>query len=561
MKLKSLKYIIFVCLFILSSSIVFGQSATVVTSEITEKGYEEIKIERLKKIRHEMVVLQSELNSLKKSKNAEGADLVTKLKAESKINKIKISLEKKRFDFIEIVTNVNLNNKIKSKKKTDFSDDLKQIIDPALDSFKKISERPRRIQELKDQVDVYSKNYTNAQLALKKLEDTYKKNEHKELKYILKRSIRISKKILKESKNKLQESQFKLLKLEKNQESIVTTFSKLVLEFIKTKGKNLILSFMTFLVVFWSFRAGRNKVMVLLLFRLNRSKNKERYNWVIRPIKVIYGVFSLILSIFFSILTLYVLNDWVLVTFVIFVLAALIWSSKQYLPLFFEQSKIILNLGAIRESERLVYEGLPWKIQSLGYYCRLVNPSLSGGDLRVSTRELLSSHSRPLYKQEPWFPCDEDDWIQTGELFGKVLFQSPEQVIIQKVGSDKVYLNTVEFYQSSPLNLSKGFSVEIIFGLDYSHQADILKSIIPTVKESLLASLREIYGKSIKDFSVEFHAANASSLDLRIFIKCSGDLAAKKLQVERFTQTRMVEICNENDYVIPFNQLTVHMEK
>jgi hypothetical protein len=257
------------------------------------------------------------------------------------------------------------------------------------------------------------------------------------------------------------------------------------------------------------------------------------------------------------------MNDWVLVTLILFVLGALVWSSKQYLPVFFEQSKIVLNLGAIRENEVVIYEGVAWKLKSLGYYCRLENPLLTGGSLRISTKELLAFHSRPVQKNEPWFPTKTNDWvILDDKTFGKVTFQSPEQVVIRMLGGANKFLKLDQFLNLNPLNLSNGYGIEQIIGVDYGHQDLLLTNVVPNFKEKLQLYIKDFLKeeyKFVKEFQIEFNNTGASSLDIRFFIVCSGELAAKKRMLERRINMGFVEVCNEFNYVIPFSQMTVHM--
>jgi hypothetical protein len=317
-----------------------------------------------------------------------------------------------------------------------------------------------------------------------------------------------------------------------------------------------------FLTFFWLFKIGQVKFIDIILFRVNKSKSKDVYNWIIRPTRIIYNVLTTLISFFLSILTLYVLNDWVLVTVILITFAALIWSSKQYLPIFLEQSKIVLNLGSVREGERVIYNGLPWKIDSLGYYCRLTNPSLSGGNLRVNTKELINAHSRRADENEPWFPTKEGDWVLIEDSYGQVSLQSPEQVIVKLRGGESKYYPAKEYYQKSPQNFSLGFAIEFVIGLDYNLQSNMFEEVIPKFRESIQKVLfqkhPELQGKVV-DTEIDFLQANASSLDLRFFMKCSGDVAHMKLKLERSFQEECVKVCNENGYNIPFNQLTVHM--
>lgn len=544
----------------------------VIKSNVGEKikTFEQVKLERLIRIRGELVSLNSSINRIKKELLNFDLDMVSKIQAESKLNNLRKEYEKKRFLFIETATNIHLNEVVKKQEKPDFFQDLQQILAPAINSVKQISDRPREIQALREMASRIEVKYSEAKVAQKRLTDFIKGNEHKELKWKLRESIQITEALVEKLKIQKEDINFKIRKIEHDQEPFITTFSKVILNFIKTKGLNLFLALFAFVSVFWIFKIGKGKFLAIVNYNINRSTNREMYQWITRPMRVIYNVTAILSSFLLAILTLYALNDWVLVTFALFVIAALVWSSKEYFPLFLEQSKIVLNLGSIRENERVMYEGIPWQIKNLGYYCRLYNPVLSGGFLRVNTRELMKVCSRRIIDNEPWFPTKTGDWVEFENVFGQVFLQSPEQVIIKTLGGENLIYKASEFYNKCPKNLSNGYAIEFYFGVDYSLQKNIFSDVIPNFSSRFEAILnnelaKEVKGKSNLDIftelNIEFLSAGESSLDLRFFVKCSGSVAGKKLKLTRAIQSEFVKVCNEHDYIIPFKQLTVHMQK
>jgi len=111
------------------------------------------------------------------------------------------------------------------------------------------------------------------------------------------------------------------------------------------------------------------------------------------------------------------------------------------------------------------------------------------------------------------------------------------------------------------LNLKGDFGIQLIFGVDYGHQEIVLSEVISNFKTHVQTRLHEEFEADKDDFqamAVEFNSAGASSLDVRIFLKCKGKLASRKPFFERKLNSFLVEACNKFGYVIPFNQLTVH---
>jgi hypothetical protein len=171
-----MKYFILICCFILN----FSQTQADVTpektkevksvEEYTEDDFELVKTQRLKRIRRELVGLNSEINTINKQLKNEDIGMMTRIQNEAKLNNLAAEYKKKKDLFIETVTNINLNHDNKKKIKTTFSDDLKQILDPALSTFKAISDKPRQIQQLSQEMESLQSRYADAVNAKKRLD-------------------------------------------------------------------------------------------------------------------------------------------------------------------------------------------------------------------------------------------------------------------------------------------------------------------------------------------------------------------------------------------------------
>jgi hypothetical protein len=70
----------------------------------------------------------------------------------------------------------------------------------------------------------------------------------------------------------------------------------------------------------------------------------------------------------------------------------------------------MLNIGSVREGERLLLEGVPWKVENIHVFCSLFNPTL-GMHLRLPIEQIVGMVSRPYAPEEPWFPCKKGDWV------------------------------------------------------------------------------------------------------------------------------------------------------
>ena len=204
--------------------------------------------------------------------------------------------------------------------------------------------------------------------------------------------------------------------------------------------------------------------------------------------------------------------------------------------------------------------GVPWEVDTLSLYARLVNPLLDGGVQDLPIRSLLGRHSRPKGENEEWFPSREGDWVELSDgNIGKVSYQTPEFVQLVLLGGSQVMYQTPAYLALNPKNMTTNFRVSLRFGVDYQHQSIATTEIPEKMQAKLTAGLNELLGaENIKRIKVEFAEAGASSLDYEINADIAGTAANKYDQIIRAIPRHLVDACNENGWVIPFTQITLH---
>jgi hypothetical protein len=118
------------------------------------------------------------------------------------------------------------------------------------------------------------------------------------------------------------------------------------------------------------------------------------------------------------------------------ILLLVVIGSRTYLPRFMTEARMLLDMGPVREGERVLFNGISWQVKALNMYSILVNPELQGGLLRLPLSELSGMISRPDDPEEPWFPTRKGDFVMLNDgTFGQVLLQTPEVVQLKHVGS------------------------------------------------------------------------------------------------------------------------------
>ena len=208
-----------------------------------------------------------------------------------------------------------------------------------------------------------------------------------------------------------------------------------------------------------------------------------------------------------------------------------------------------------------MFGGIPYIVRGLGPYCRLVNPLLQGGDIRVNAKYLLDSFGREFDPNESFFPSKTGDYVELSDgKFGMIKIQTPENVILELFGGELVHYPTLTYLGLNPKNYGTSFTISFIIGIDYSHLALATNQILEILRNELSQELSNILNNVAPlDFKVDFDNPNSSSLDYLVLVKLSGNLAKEKSTIERRLKKCFVEICHRHQYVIPFPQMTVNV--
>ncbi|PIE58645.1 MAG: hypothetical protein CSA33_01715 [Desulfobulbus propionicus] len=504
----------------------------------------------LKKSLHEE--MKQSQNKLKNSKSE-----TEKSELEKEIAQLDKQLSESTNDFERMATGIEP-GLFKEKVPVAFSwkDELASLLEPAIKELKHVTVKVRKKTELKDKIAELEKLQKTAQKALINLnavlETSSSSQVKKEIQALLPQWENANKRIA----NKLDLNKRELYQLQKQEVSFVETSGQSLRTFFKNRGLYLVLSLIVFFAILTLFRI-LYRMIVALAAKLTPKKEQRSFN-----IRLLYIIFKCA-SVFFAILgcffTLYLAEDWLLLSMAIIFFLGFSWTIRQVLPKFWQQGRIMLNLGSVRENERLILHGVPWQVVSINVFCKLVNPSLQV-ELRLPIEELIGLVSRPYSQDEPWFPCKKGDWVVVGSASrARVVSLSHEQVETIERGGRRVTYPTSTFLEACPANLSRNFRVRVIFGLSYDLQKEITTEVPARMKEFIQGKIdAEGYGKTCFNLNVEFLQANVSSLDLLIAADFDGELAAIYTRLERSIQRWCVECSNHYGWEIPFPQLTIH---
>lgn len=451
------------------------------------------------------------------------------------------------------------------EKESDWIEQLKSLTIPVLAAISEITEKPRRVEKLKKRVaalETQIKVFEIGRQHIQKLMSL--NNENLDLKNAATQKYLTTLTHL----NEKYDTSMVRIQLEETRRSLASemqtsipmweSVTESVKNFFKHRGLNLLITAGVFFVL-WTMMTK------LRIYIIGEKSPLKAQPWMRKLMSTAYSGLVLLMCVVTSLVALYFLHDWLLLSVIIMFLIALAWASRQFLPRLFQEVRLALNLGTTREHERLIWNGVPWKVDSLGLQATLVNPRLEGGKLNLPLGELIGKHSRPIVEGEPWFPTKIGNWVRLSDgTYGRVDHQTLEQVILRLKGDTLKYYATTEFLGMTPMNLSKGFRYEIDFGLDYSLQTRICDEIPKLFEKGLWSHLEHHHQDQSPDFtytSISFDHAGSSSLNLKVIVHVEGRCAERYEEIQREIQSTLVRLCNENNLTIPFNQLTVTLPK
>jgi hypothetical protein len=474
----------------------------------------------------------------------------------SQINELSLKLKDLETTFAQLSSEVDLGEFREEKKKgVDWDEELTELLSPLIRETRKLTVRPREIEKLRSNTERYKSQLEVIEKASKNLSALLSQAGNPQLIEKLNSTIKVwenrKREITTQMNIAVQQLEQKLGKRKPLSQSV----QEVLKIFFKSRGRNLMLAFVAFVFVWFVLRYIHRLIQKFSpLHKIGRA-------FYVRVFDMIYIILTVILSILALLGVLYSFGDWVLLSIAIIFALGIGWASKQAIPRFWRQATLLLNLGPVREGEVVVYNGLPYEVASINLSTELKNRGLEGGYIRLPLKDLTELRSRPIFQDEPWFPSRRGDWVKLSDgTHGKVVAQSPEIVELELLGGASKTYTTMDYLSQSPMNLSSGYRLWITFGLDYAHQAIITREIPAIFEKAIIDDLTvQGHGDSINRIRVEFEEAGASSLDLAVLADFKGNAGSKYSLLSRAIQRICVDTCNVHHWVIPFQQVTVHV--
>lgn len=510
------------------------------------------------KMLYSIIELKNNLNQRIKEKNQNlmnsSSDTEKKI-LKSELAKLDKQLNASTADFERIATGVDIGLFAEKKAEAfDWQDELVGLIKPGIREIKRLTVKARYKAKLKDELSYYQGLSPVAREANQNIAQLISQTKDPELKKNLEKLLPEWKSVEKHILNKAEIVGMSLAEIENEEESIIETSQVSVKQFFRTRGLFLFIAVIACLGVFFFLRLLSRAVV-----RFIPGYTSKYRPFHFRALSLLARIVAFAMIFLVLIIVFYVVEDWVLLSLTIIFIMGMGWAAKHTLPQYWHQSRLMLNIGAVREGERIIYHGVPWLVKNINVFSELENSFLEA-KLRIPIEDLLGKTSRPFHKKEPWFPCKRNDWVILADgTRGVVTSLSHEMVeLVQRGGARKIY-QTSDFLAQAPLNISVNFRLKTPFGISYNLQKDSTGSILEILNAYISEQIdKEGYKESLLNLRVEFQQAAGSSLDMVVITDFKGDMAPLYKRLSRAVQRWCVDACTLNNWEIPFPQLTIH---
>ncbi|MCP3866493.1 MAG: hypothetical protein GY703_00030 [Gammaproteobacteria bacterium] len=533
-----------------TSGVVFGQTLDVTNETPLDKDTLDT-LESFSKIRLSLLMDIKALNEQIGNAQSE----VEKERLLKEMGRLRADLRAAKQNFENIAAGIDISNlRTQEQQVFDLQKEILALLRPALDEMKEMTSHVRQKSDLKEKIAYYEERLPVLEQAIENISRIQEDSDNTPYAESLNETAAAWKKQYTFMQTDLQALNLQLDKLLASEVSITEASQSYLKTFFQKRGLFLTEAILVVLGIILLSRFSRS-----LMHRFMPGFRKKHRSFRIRLLELAHRIVTTLLLILGPMVVFYIAEDWVLFSLGILLLLGIGWTLRQALPRYWHQIQLFLNIGSVREGERIFMEGLPWMVEQINVYCTLINPT-AGISQRVPIDEMVDLKSRPCRPEEPWFPCKKDDWVILSDgVRGKVTGISHELVSLVERGGAQLTYQTSDFLANSPRNLATNFRIKEILGISYTlqeHSTQSIPGILDRYIQQRLA--QEGYSDDLLNLRVEFAQANSSSLDLVVIADFRGELGPLYNRLRRAIQRWCVDASTENDWEIPFPQMTLH---
>ncbi|MBF0218543.1 MAG: mechanosensitive ion channel [Gammaproteobacteria bacterium] len=437
-----------------------------------------------------------------------------------------------------------------------WQDELIAITRPLLSSLKDITEKPRQIEHLRSSMIRLQQNQRTISATISSLQALINEKPEKEVLARLKILLDQWQQRQKETSNAIEMAEYEIASLQGEVGSNWQAIGSALKQFFAGRGLTLLIALCALLAV-WLVSLSLRNLAILFTPDKNFTQSRRQRNRQ-RAINYMYRLITGIFMVVVMMVVFYSRSDVLLLALVIIAVIMLLLTIRETLPKYIKEIRVLLDFGCVREDERMIYNGIPMEVCSIGTFAILRNPELDGV-IRLPLEKIVDDVSRPSGKED-WFSCSVGDFLMLSDGRIVEVKQLTVEIAVVMAASSQLCIPISEFYNSSFRNLSRvGYGIPMVFGIDYAHQAIALDEVPLKMKGALQQALNESeWSAMVNQLLVEFKEAGASSLDYIIYLSMKKEAAPFYFNLQRLIQQTLVRLCNQEQWGIPFAQLTIH---
>ncbi len=442
----------------------------------------------------------------------------------------------------------------REEKPFDWQKGLLEIIRPIMSELRKLTEKRRKMEMLRNRLAVCQDQNRIIDEALKNIVLISTENLKPATLTRLKNVRKQWEDKQRENHHLIEVVNLQLEEMAKTDKTLDLSFSDQLKGLLLGRGGTLFMALFAAIGVYIGLHLSKSLVKKAFHLTSSSSRPVERF------IGLNYQLVSVLLSIVALFYVFHIRGDKVMQGVAILMLVGIFLVLKNSIPRYIDEIKLILNVGPVRVGERVVYSGLPWRVDSLDVFSSLTNPALSVPTLRTPLKSLIGLESRESHPDEAWFPCNVGSYVLlSDEVFGRVKTITVDSVTLVVGGGAIISYTISDFLGATPKNLDTGFTITITFGLSYDLQRAATAEIPELMRTGMRERLeKESVGEHLSNLLVQFEEAAASSLNYKVIAIFRGSGASEYLGIPRILQRLSVDLCNEQGWEIPFTQIVVH---
>ena len=475
---------------------------------------------------------------------------------QEKLQRLQEELRATNSHFREIAagTDISILQAGENQTEFDIQEEILALLKPVFEEMRELTADARQKTALNEKIAYFKERIPVIQSAIDNIGDLQQSKPVAALSLALQSSQKNWQQKKTFMQSELQATEVRLNKILAAESTLTESYQGFFKTFFKKRGAYLLKALLVVILVILVSRYSHR----WMVRNLPGFKVKHR-SFRVRLADLIHRFATFLLIVLGPMGVFYMEGDWLFFSMGILILFGLAWTLARALPHIWREAQLFLNVGAVREGERINFNGLPWLVERINLYCELSNP-VANIRMRVPIDDLISTKSRPFDPSEPWFPCKKDDWVILSDgMRGKVIGISPEMVQMVQRGGMLVTYRTDDFLGKRPMNLATNFRLKEVIGISYTLQKNATTSI-PQILKAYIEKRAEDdgYAESMLNLQVELEKANDSSLDLVVIADFKGEQGGLYNRLRRAIQRWCVDACTENNWEIPFPQVSMH---